>query len=244
MVSFWRAIVASFDNSILGFLNSFSQRSWLFDHVVSTFEGEALLKGGVLTAFLWWAWFWENGRKDRDRAILIAGSMSAIVSLAICRIAAFVLPYRERPAFAASLHFQRPLGIDPNTLISWSSFPSDHAGIFISLATTIFFVSRRAGVLAIVYTMAAICFPRVYTGDHYPSDIAAGLAIGFAVTWLMLRPSLRDVLAKWPLRLLEAKPAFFYVGAYLASLLLTTNFDVVRRAGAVLFRGLRTRGGM
>lgn len=242
-MSFWRSVVASFDDSILGFLNSFSQRSWLFDHLVSAFEGEALLKGGVLTAFLWWAWFREQ-EKERNRPILIAGSIAAIVSLALCRFAAFALPYRERPAFTPALHFRRPLGIDPTTLIHWSSFPSDHAGIFISIATTLFFVSRRAGTAAALYTVAAICFPRVYTGDHYPSDIVIGAAIGMTVTCLLLRPNIRDLLAKWPLRLLRSEPALFYVCAYVASLLMATNFDVIRRAGAVLFRGLRTRGGM
>ena len=243
-MSFWRAAVTSFDDSILGFLNAFSQRSWLFDHIVSAFEGEALLKGGVLTAFLWWAWFRGNDSKDRDHSILIAGSISGLVSLAICRIAAFSFPFRERPAFTPTLHFLRPLGIDPTTLISWSSFPSDHAGLFISLAMTVFLVSRRAGTLAILYTLVGICFPRVYDGDHYPSDIVAGVAIGLVVTWILLRPAIRAALVKWPLRLLEVRPALFYVCAYVASLLLTTNFDVARRAGAVLFRGLRTRGGM
>jgi membrane-associated phospholipid phosphatase len=243
-MSLWRSLVASFDDSILGFLNSFSQRSWLFDHIVSAFEAEALLKGGVLTAFLWWAWFREKGRKDSDRQTLIAGSFAAIVALAVCRIAAFALPYRERPAFAASLHFRRPMGFDPNAVITWSSFPSDHAGLFMSLATTLFFVSRRAGMAATLYTLACICFPRVYAGDHYPSDIVAGAAIGVAVSCLLLRPDFREAVAKWPLRLLNAKPALFYVTAYVASLLLTTNFDIVRRAGAVFFRGLKTKGGM
>lgn len=243
-MSFLRDVFFTFDTSILEFLNSFARRSWLFDHAMSTFEGEALLKGGVLTAFLWWAWFRESGRREIDRAILIAGSFSAIVSLAVCRLAAFCLPFRERPAFVPELHFQRPLGMNPDALISWSSFPSDHAGIFFSLATTLFFVSRPAGVFAGMYTALFVCFPRVYTGDHYPSDILVGAAVGIEVTWVLLHEKTRDFMAKRPLRLSKARPALFYATAYVGSLLLTTNFDVIRKLGAVMFRSLRTRGGM
>jgi undecaprenyl-diphosphatase len=232
------------DVSILEFLNSFSQRSWLFDQVVSALEGEALFKGGILTAFLWWGWFRDSSKKEVERAILIAGTISAIVSLAVCRVLAYILPYRERPVFVPELHFRLPLGVDPSTLITWSSFPSDHAGLFFSLATTLFFISRRAGIAAGIYTALFVCFPRVYTGFHFPTDILAGAVIGIAVTSLILQHTIRDMLAKQPLRIFRARPVVFYVLAYLGSLLLTTNFDVIRRVGAVVFRGLRTRSGM
>lgn len=243
-MSLWSDLLNAFDISILEFLNGFARRSWVFDHLMSAFEGEILLKGGVLTAFLWWAWFRDSKKKELERTLIIAGSFAAIISLAVCRIAACCLPYRERPAFTPGLHFQRPWGIDPDTLIHWSSFPSDHAGLFFSVATTLFFVSRRAGIAAALYTALFVCFPRVYAGDHYPSDILAGAAIGVAVTLLSLRAAVRDRLAKEPLRIFAARPALFYVLAYIASLLLTTNFDVLRRAGAVVFRGLRTWAGM
>lgn len=232
------------DVSILEFLNSFARRSWLFDQTVSAFESETLFKGGILTAFLWWAWFRESNNKETERAILIAGTMSALVSLGVCRILAYFLPYRERPVFVPSLHFQLPLGVDPSRLITWSSFPSDHAGLFVSLATTVFFVSRRAGILAGTYTALFVCFPRIYTGDHFPSDIVVGAAIGVVVTWVFLRNPIRDLVSRVPMRLFQTRPALFYVAAYVGSLLLTTNFDAVRRVGAVVFRGLRTRAGM
>ncbi len=237
-------LLNAFDSSILEFVNSFARRSWLFDHAVSAFEGETLFKGGVLTAFLWWAWFRESVREESDRVILIAGTFSAIISLGICRILAFCLPFRERPAFVPALHFQRPLGIDPTTLINWSSFPSDHAGLFISLATTLFFVSKRAGIAAGLYTFLFICFPRVYAGDHYPSDIVVGAAIGMVITYLLLRTTIRNLVANGPLRFSKTRPALFYLTAYVGSLLLTTNFDVIRRVGAVMFRSLRTKSGM
>ena len=238
------AWIYRWDVSILEFLNRFSRHSWLFDQVVSAFEGEALLKGGILTAFLWWGWFRESSRKDVERAILIAGTFSAIVSLAVCRVLAYILPYRQRPIFVPELHFRLPLGVDPSTLITWSSFPSDHAGLFFSLATTLFFISRRAGIVAGIYTAAFVCFPRVYVGYHFPSDILAGAVIGIAATSLILQHTIRDLVARGPLRIFRARPVVFYVLAYIGSLLLTTNFDLIRRAGAVVFSGLRTRSGM
>jgi hypothetical protein len=95
-----------------------------------------------------------------------------------------------------------------------------------------------------MYTAVFVCFPRVYVGYHFPSDILAGTVIGIAVTSLILQPTIRDLLAREPLRIFRARPAIFYVFAYLASLLLTTNFDLVRRGGAVVFRSLRMRNGM
>lgn len=232
------------DLLILEFLNSFAQRSWLFDQVVSAFESETLFKGGIMTALLWWAWFRESSRKETERAILVAGTIAAIISLAVCRILAYVLPYRERPVFVPELHFKLPLGVDPSRLITWSSFPSDHAGLFVALSAALFFVSKRAGVLAGIYTALFICFPRVYTGDHFPSDIVAGALIGIAITCLLQRESLRTPMTRMPLKMCRARPGAFYVIAYIGSLLLTTNFDVVRRVGAVVFRSLRTGSGM
>jgi undecaprenyl-diphosphatase len=232
----------AFDASIVMWFDQFAQRWPLFDHVANAFEGESLLKCGVLTVFMWWAWFRDNSDKLRDRAVLIAGVAAAMVSLALCRGAAYLLPYRQRPIFNPSLHFRPPLFTNSADLISWSSFPSDHAGLCFALVAVVFAVSRRAGLLAFLYATFFICIPRIYVGDHYPTDILGGAFIGIAVVWLFERPAIRDRLARMPLNLLESAPARFYLIGYVASLFLATNFELVRKLGGLVFHSFRTHG--
>ena len=232
----------TFDVAILVWLNHFAQRWWLLDRIACVFEAEPLLKGGVLTAFLWWAWFRGSPDKRRDRAILVAGVASGLTALAICRIAAWLLPFRQRPFFEASLHFTPPLFTNSSTWVNWSSFPSDHAGLFFSLAASLSFAYRRAGLIACLYTVLFICLPRIYLGEHYATDILAGIFIGALVAWIFTRQAMREALARLPLRVLESAPSCFYVAAYTVCLLLTTNFEIVRKAGSVVFHALRTHG--
>jgi undecaprenyl-diphosphatase len=203
-----------------------------------------MVKGGALTAFLWWAWFRSSSDKIRDRAILISGVVSSIAALGVSRIAAFGLPYRERPIFTTALHFRPPFGTDSSTLISWSSFPSDHAALYFALATVVFFVCRRAGLLAYLYTTVFICLPRLYLGDHYPTDLLAGALSGIAIAAVCQKSRVREAIARFPLQQLEAAPAHFYAVLYLGSFLLANNFDPIRKLGSLLFQSLRTHGGM
>lgn len=85
------------------------------------------------------------------------------------------------------------------------SFPSDHTVVAGAAAAAIWLVNRR---VAVVATIAAVllAFARVYVGAHYPGDVAAGLALGAAVTlggWgLLHRPATASLarLAHTPFR--------------------------------------------
>ncbi|MBC7293865.1 MAG: phosphatase PAP2 family protein, partial [Thermoleophilia bacterium] len=46
------------------------------------------------------------------------------------------------------------------------------------------FVSRRAGILGLALALL-IAFSRVFVGEHYVSDVAAGALIGAAATLLV-----------------------------------------------------------
>jgi undecaprenyl-diphosphatase len=231
-----------FDICLLMSVNQLAQKSRLFDRLICGFEGEPLAKGGVLTAFLWWAWFRRSADKARDRAILVSGVISAMGALAVSRIAAFCLPFRERPIFVAALRFRAPIGTNSSTLIDWSSFPSDHAALYFSLATVVFFVSRRAGALAYLYTVLFICLPRLYLGDHYPTDLIGGTVIGIAMSIVSTNGRVRESLARIPLQMLEAVPSCFYVVVYLGSFLLANNFDPIRKLGSLVFDSFKTHG--
>ena len=57
------------------------------------------------------------------------------------------------------------------------SFPSDHATFAFAIAVGLFLVSKRVGVLALILA-ALIGLARVYTGEHYVSDVIGGALIG------------------------------------------------------------------
>lgn len=90
-----------------------------------------------------------------------------------------------------------------------SSFPSDHAMIAGAFAAGLLILDRRIGFAALLLALL-LAFARVYTGVHYPSDVAGGLAIGAALGLLVvlgLRPAVAAAaarLARTPLRPLIA----------------------------------------
>lgn len=63
------------------------------------------------------------------------------------------------------------------------SFPSDHAVMAGAVATGLWLVSRRLGIIASIAAVL-MAFARVYIAAHYPQDVLAGLALGCVVAIL------------------------------------------------------------
>jgi undecaprenyl-diphosphatase len=224
-------LVSSFDSSILHFLNQFAQRSWMFDKTMVFISTDPFVSGGVAMTFFWWAWFRKSTTKTRDRELVICGLVASFVALFVARGLATILPFRARPYLNPELHFRAPLGTAQYyfDLIHWSSFPSDHAVLYFSLATCIYLVSRKVGILAYCHALFIVCLPLIYLGEHYPTDILAGALLGIAIGSLSEINSLHDRLSRWPMRVLQSSPAGFYTCFFLCSFLFATNFDSVRK---------------
>ncbi|MGW7099517.1 phosphatase PAP2 family protein [Streptomyces sp. NPDC054838] len=88
-----------------------------------------------------------------------------------------------------------------------SSFPSGHTAAAVAFTAAVADKWPRAGALCLVAT-AAVAVERVHSGAHYPSDVAAGAAIGLMArsvaraapavlrrTWRVLP---RTALRQWP----------------------------------------------
>jgi undecaprenyl-diphosphatase len=118
--------------------------------------------------------------------------------------------------------------MDISMLENYSSFPSDHAVVFFCLAATIWMVSRRLGIVAWLYVFVVISLPRIYTGVHYPTDIVAGAALGFAMASLAKIGRLRTTLARPALRWMEKQPGPFYGFLFLATFELAELLITVR----------------
>lgn len=224
-----------FDTVILGFLTQI-HLSPLLNHAIRVIAGLYTFKGFLLIPLLLWIWFQPNKRRDWQREMVIATVASGLIALAAGRLLAHFLPFRERPIFNPDLHLHfASEALREAALSNWSSFPSDHAMLWMAIAMGIFLVWRGIGTLALLYTALFICLPRAYLGFHYPTDLLAGAAIGVAITWIMTRDAVRKRTAApvldWTLRF----PGPASMIAFLVCFELITQFDdLLRLAHSVL----------
>jgi undecaprenyl-diphosphatase len=229
-----------FDLSILSALNEFSQRSERLDKLVGLLFGNALVEGGFLTTLIWWAWFRKYETAQRDREFVASGIVLTACAVFVARLIALFCPFRLRPRYVDGLHFRLPVGSANYEMFNWSSFPSDHAALFFCLATILFFISRRAGALALLHALLVVSLTRIYLGIHYPSDILAGMLIGVGFASLALHSCIRRGLARPALRWMEVSPRSFYPCLSLCLLLVATQFDPLREMLVDVWRAARS----
>jgi undecaprenyl-diphosphatase len=223
-----------FDLHIILFLNSFARRSWTFDWLVSTLDGNYLVKGGVMIALLLWGWYAEDAATERRRARIVAGLFAACAAVLVARVLSFALPFRGRAIYEPILHFTPPFSTDGQDLTGWwTSFPSDNAVLFFALAATVFAASRRAGVVAYAHAMITVAFARVYLGMHHPTDILGGAVIGVGMVQLALLPSVQSWMIAGPIAWLSDRPQVFYPMLFLLLFAICTVFDPIFALGHV-----------
>jgi membrane-associated phospholipid phosphatase len=205
-------------------LNGLSGRSWLLDTLIALPLDNNLIKAGPIGACFVYAWW--SGRDEADTRRRRAALLVTIASLLFVMASTKTLAdhfFQPRPFVHAQqawhledgklvetgrLAYRQPLSgevrkrtdrlargeIDDNDL---GSFPSDHAGFFFALSLGIFLASRRAGAIALAWTVAAILVPRIVTGMHSPLDILVGAGIGAA--WLLALQLVARRMQRWAL---------------------------------------------
>ena len=215
----------SFDVAIQTFLTQITLAP-LLNHAIRVVAGLYTFKGFVLVPILWWIWSQPGERREWRREMVIATIASGLVALATGRLLARCLPFRVRPIYNPELHLHFASSTLRETVLrSWSSFPSDHAMLWMAIATGIFLVWRGVGVLALLYTTIFICFPRAYLGFHYPTDLLAGAAIGIGITCFMTRDSMRTRFATPILQWAERFPGPSSMVGFMVCFELVTQFD-------------------
>ena len=220
----------SLDTSIQIFLTHAAVRSELFNHAIRTIAEFYLFRGVLPLAILYAIWFNPGVREQWRREMVVATIFSGLLALFFGRILAHYLPFRVRPVYDPGSHLTLPLaGTSEAVLRTWSSFPSDHAMLWASIAMGIFLACRWAGLVAFLHFAIFICLPRVYLGLHYPTDVLAGALLGIVVTYVTTREKVRVRFAPTLVRLMDEFPAVSYAFAFVLFFELATMFDEPRQ---------------
>jgi len=231
-------------NAIYEACNGLAGHSWLFDNCLALALYNPLIKSALLGACFLAAWYATNDEAivRRNRRILVLTLFALVVAVAVTKPLStnvFVprpfiqsqtvyhlegdqLVQNDRLAYRVPLddgnqrRYRDLLNGDilQNDL---ASFPSDHAGFYVTLAVGILLVSRPLGWLALGWTFVVILGSRVVTGHHSPFDIWVGTAIAVLVVVLFqvvldrrLRP-LTEPIVNWTLRHQKLAAAFLFI---------------------------------
>lgn len=150
-----------------------------------------------------------------------------------------MLPMRDRPLYDTDLDFVIPFGVTTTGLEGWSSFPSDHAALFFTLAIGVFFISRRLGIFALIYTTLFICLPRIYLGLHFPTDIVAGAIIGIIIGWIGNLSFFRIRISKPVLNWANSYQNLFYTFFFLITYQIADLFNSSRAIAGAVFKFIK-----
>lgn len=170
----------SIDGSWYRGVTGFAQHTHWLQPIVAAYDvgGIVLLCGLLVLA--WW-----NARRRGDLAAIV-GIAWAGIGTVLCVAAGLTIKQlvaETRPCLALG-HITT---VQPCPGPGDYSFPSDHTTLAAALAAGLWIAARRLGLIAAVLALLE-GFSRVYLGQHYPHDVAAGLALSAII-----------VLAGWPL---------------------------------------------
>ncbi len=122
---------------------------------------------------------WNLKRQNRAlRESALRSAAAALLALIIAYIMGELIgrvrPFRADPEIA--LWIQAPL--------SQYAFPSIHTAVSFAVAFALVYGHASIGLLALLMA-SLVGFGRMATGVHYPSDVIAGVAIGFLAYYIV-----------------------------------------------------------
>jgi undecaprenyl-diphosphatase len=203
-----------------------------------------LLQGTTALAIFYFVWFQtgeapESSETAQRRESLLFALLICVPAVLTARALAASVPYRVRPIFNPDIHLRMAFSFDPTMLLKWSSFPSDHAVLFFTLATGTYLVSRKAGLLLYAHAIIFVCLPRIYLGVHYPSDILIGAALGCGFGYLTGWAGLRTFVMRPAARLQEYSLGVFYACLFILAFETAYMFDDLRHTAVGVWHVFR-----
>lgn len=122
------------------------------------------------------------GYVTKDKKLQYKG-WETVGSLAVTVVVAEGLKYainRQRP------YIKYPGEVFPyDATETGNSFPSGHTSIAFATATSLALEYKKWYVVVPAYVWAAgVGYSRLYLGEHYPTDVLAGAAVGAGSAWL------------------------------------------------------------
>lgn len=215
-------VLQKIDRAITASVNQFAGHNPTVDILVEAVSSSHLFKG--IPFAIVFCVYWLSNRTDHlNRSKVISACIVGIIAILVGRALAIFLPHRARPFVSETFDANIPIGMEEYYFTTWTSFPSDHALLFVALAGGVYFLNKRLGLIALAYTAVFICLPRVYLGLHYFGDVLVGAVIGAVIAALLLAPMTRlvngsrlyAIAAKWPVLKTCAFVSYMYLMVHL-----------------------------
>ena len=215
-------LLETFDVQTMKFVNQMVGAHPSFDNGVRIAADWYFLRCAPMIAAVWWFWF---GVDRRNRRTIVSGVAAAsIAALAARSLQAWTFVHLRPFNLASEYSLHVPTGIKTD----WgagSSFPSDTTTLHVALATLLFLLSRRAGIVAFVWTGVMIALPRVYLTYHWPSDIIAGSILGVFFVIVAQKLKFARTLSDFVANQAERTAPVFYATAFLLMFQITSSFE-------------------
>ena len=192
-------------------INGLAGRSWIFDNLIALPLESNLIKAALLGSCFLFVWHQttdvaETARRRKILLITLLASVCVIVTTKTLSKTVFLpRPFiQSQKTFhlegdklveSSRLNYRVPLDEESQKTFKalqrgeviqndLGSFPSDHAGFFMTIAVGILLASRSIGLIACFWTLFITLGSRIITGQHSPLDIAVGSGIGIGILFL------------------------------------------------------------
>lgn len=171
--------------------NRMAGQSALLDLLLDFLQDSYLVKGLFAACILVMLLSARTQDRTARRNQVYTTLLLVFAAIFLGRILQMVLPFSPRPLHTEGLDLALAAGLSPDVLKQDSSFPSDHALMFFTLAASVLFYHRAAGAILMAHALIIISLPRIVLGFHWFSDILGGAVIGVVLAGVLHRPVAR-----------------------------------------------------